>query len=205
MFLAGFLPPPRKRHNAICAKIVAALHDGDKGRRAAYLQLRPLHVCRSKVKQDQLFGRRFQKLQQRLRHGRNAVRARDQAHLGGIFEKLFTELLRHTAANCHANIPAAAGCGLYAAKCAAHLFFRFLPDRAGVDNHKLGLFHGCPGVALFFQSRGQPLGIVDIHLATKGNYMKCARAHDQKPDLSDNKSIRLFAGEINRMQLLLNI
>jgi hypothetical protein len=46
---------------------------------------------------------------------------------------------------------------------------------------------------------------VDIHLATKGNYMKCARAHDQKPDLSDNKSIRLFAGEINRMQLLLNI
>ena len=63
MFLAGFLPPPRKRHNAICAKIVAALHDGDKGRRAAYLQLRPLHVCRSKVKQEQLFGRRFQKLQ----------------------------------------------------------------------------------------------------------------------------------------------
>ena len=104
----------------------------------------------------------------------NAVTACHETYLGMTLHEVFAKLLRHAAAHAHhgarIDLPDPP-------ERTVHLQFRLFPHGAGIQKHHIGLLQRALGKTAPDKSAGNPPGVVDVHLTTKGQAMKSGLRH----------------------------
>jgi hypothetical protein len=106
------------------------------------------------------------------------VGAEDDVHPGRPLHDGVAVLLREAAADRDLHAGAARLLRGEVAEVAVQLVVGVLTHRAGVEDDDVRLVGALGGadVARVLQQSGQPLGVVDVHLAPVGAYLVCARA-----------------------------
>ena len=116
---------------------------------------------------------------QQGRQGADVVGPEDHVHPRGLLQDRFAVLLGQAAPDGDLHLGAFfLGLGEHA-EVSVELVVGVFPDRTGIEDHHVGdLIAGfLARQAAGFQQAGQPLGIVDIHLASVGPHLVGARRY----------------------------
>ena len=184
------LRPAHRRHDAEGARVVAADLDRDPGRMGQvrpdghrHRELRRVLVRRGF--QDLVSGRSALACRVQQPHDpADVVGAEDRAHVRGPLEDELTILLSEATPNGDLQAWVLGLQGLQVTEIAVELVVGVLPDAAGVEDDHVGRGDVVDALhALGCEERGDPLGVVLVHLTPEG-------ADDEPPGIGHQWRIR---------------